>query len=163
MIGLRGLARTLLAGTFVVGGLRAWNRSSALAERADSVTAPVRSRAGRSVDTEQVVQVTAAVQIVGGALFALGVWPRLLALVLGASLVPTAVSDHAFWEAGDDEERARRQTLFLNDAGLLGGLLFVALDTGGRPSVFWSGRRAARGMADTVSTTTHSIADRLPI
>ena len=45
---------------------------------------------------------------------------------------------------------------FAKNAALLGGLLAAALDTGGRPSVFWSGRRAAacaerRGAAQNVA------------
>lgn len=151
-----------MAGAFVMGGLSAWKRSRTLADQADAMAAPVRSSSASTVDTEQVVKAIAAVQIVGGGLFALGVFPRVLALVLGASLVPTALADHAFWSTDDEAERSARRTLFLKDAGLLGGLLFAAIDTGGRPSVFWSSRKAARGMADSMSATTHSLADRLP-
>ena len=34
---------------------------------------------------------------------------------------------------------------------ILGGLIFAALDTGGRPSVFWTGKKAAVNAADAVS------------
>lgn len=166
MIGLRGLARTLLAGTFVVGGLSAWKRSRVLADAAAPVTEPIESRLRIGLDSEQFVQLNAAVQVVGGGLFALGVWPRPLALVLGASLVPTTIAGHAFWDADDGEERRAQRTQFLKNAGLLGGLLFAAIDTGGRPSVFWSGRKAigdaAEALSSTVSSTGQAITDRLP-
>jgi uncharacterized membrane protein YphA (DoxX/SURF4 family) len=165
MIGLRGLARTLLAGTFVVGGLSAWKRSKALAGTAAPVTEPIESRLRLGLTSEQMVQANAAVQVVGGGLFALGVWPRALALVLGASLVPTTIAGHAFWEADGEERRAQR-IQFLKNAGLLGGLVFAALDTGGRPSVFWSSRKAigdaAEAVSSTVSSTGRSLSDVLP-
>jgi putative oxidoreductase len=166
MMGFRGLARTLLAGTFVMGGLGAWKRSTTLAEKAAPVTDPIESRLRVGLSSEQFVQANAVVQVVGGGLFALGVWPRAMALVLGASLVPTTIAGHAFWDADDHEERNAQRTQFLKNAGLLGGLLFAALDTGGRPSVFWSGRKAIGDAADavssTVSSTGQSLSDRLP-
>lgn len=37
-------------------------------------------------------------------------------------------------------------------AAILGGLIFAALDSGGRPSVFWSGRQAVVNAADVISS-----------
>lgn len=37
-------------------------------------------------------------------------------------------------------------------AAIRGGLIFAALDTGGRPSVFWSGKQAAVNAAEVIST-----------
>ena len=161
MIGFRGLARTLLAGTFVVGGFSALRRSKALAATAEPVTEQIESRLQVGLTSEQFVKANAAVQIVGGALFALGVWPRPSALVLGASLVPTTVAGHAFWDADDDGEREAQLIQFVKNAGLLGGLVFAAIDTGGRPSVFWSGRQALGGAADAVSSTISSTGQSL--
>jgi uncharacterized membrane protein YphA (DoxX/SURF4 family) len=166
MIGLRGLARTLLAGTFVMGGISAWSRSRSLAETAEPVTERIESKLQVGLTSEQFVKANAVVQVAGGGLFALGVWPRVVALVLGASLVPTTIAGHPFWDADDDGERRAQLMQFLKNAGLLGGLLFAAIDTGGRPSVFWSGRQALGGAADavssTISSTGRSINDLLP-
>jgi uncharacterized membrane protein YphA (DoxX/SURF4 family) len=159
---LRGVARTLLAGICVFGGVNALKRSSALAGTAEKVVDPLQDVLPGSPSSEQLVQVNAGVQIVAGGLFALGVAPRVMALVLGASLVPTTLAGHRFWEMDDDAAKAQHQIHVLKNAAVLGGLLFAALDTGGRPSVFWSGRRAVSGLADSVSSTTHSFADRLP-
>jgi uncharacterized membrane protein YphA (DoxX/SURF4 family) len=129
------------------------------------VTQPIESRLQVGLTSEQFVKANAAVQVVGGGLFALGIWPRVMALVLGVSLVPTTLAGHSFWEAADEERDAQRMQ-FLKNAGLLGGLLFAAIDTGGRPSIFWTGRRALGGAADavsaTVSSTSQSLTDRLP-
>lgn len=162
MIGLRGLARTLLAGYFVAIGLNSWKRSSGLAEPTADTLEPVRSAIPGSLSPEQLVKGTAGVQVAAGGLFALGVAPRVMAIVLGATLVPTALVER---RVGDDDgtvEPTQQQISLLQHGALLGGLIFAALDTGGRPSVFWSGRRAVSGLADSVSSTTHSIADRLP-
>lgn len=149
-----------------MGGLRAWKRSQQLAEVAEPVTSPVERRLGAALETEQLVKANAVAQVAGGALFALGVFPRTMALILGASLVPTTLAGHPFWDIEDDAERDAQRTQFLKNASILGGLVFAALDTGGRPSVFWSGRKALGGLADnvssTVSSTGHSISERLP-
>lgn len=161
MFGLRGLARTLLASIFVVGGVRAWKRSEALAVSASPITDPIEDLAPGQPSTEQLVKANAAVQVIGGVLFALGVAPRVLAIVLGGSLVPTTLAGHRFWEFDDEAERSQHQTHFLKNAGLLGGLIFVSLDTGGRPSIFWSGRRLVGDVADTISSTTSSVNDAI--
>ena len=161
MIGLRGLARTLLAGTFVVGGFSSWKRSSKLAVPALKVIEPVKNAIPGSLSAEQLVKVNAGVQVVAGGLFALGIAPRVMAIVLVGSLVPTTLAGHRFWEIDDDVEKAQQKIQFLKNAGLTGGLIFAALDTGGRPSVFWSGRRVAEGAAAAVASTTHSVLDSL--
>ncbi len=161
MIGLRGLARTLLAGIFVFSGVSAWKRSSKLAGPAAKVVEPVQDAIPGSPSAEQLVKVNAGVQVVAGGLFALGVAPRVMAIILGGSLVPTTLAGHRFWEMEDDADKAQQQIQFLKNAGLIGGLIFAALDTGGRPSVFWSGRKAAEGAAAAVASTTHSVLDSL--
>ena len=120
MIGTRGLARTLIAGTFVAGGVAAWKRSAKLAPAAEDVVAPVESALGRAVDTEPFVKANAAVQVVAGGLFALGVAPRPMALVLGASLVPTTIAGHAFWDVDDPAPTEPEVTLEYADEKLAG-------------------------------------------
>ncbi len=161
MIGLRGLARTLLASIFVVGGISAWRRSSKLAVPAAKVVEPVRSSIPGTLSVEQLVKVNAGVQVAAGGLFAVGVAPRVMAVVLGGTLVPITLAGHRFWEMDDEADKAQHQIQFAKNAALLGGLVFAALDTGGRPSIFWSGRKAAEGAAATVASTTHSVLDSL--
>ncbi len=162
MIGTRGVARTLIAGTFVAGGVAAWKRSAELAPAAKDLTAPVESALGRAVDTEEFVKANAALQVLAGGLFALGIAPRPMAILLGASLVPATVAGHAFWDADDPSERQAQQLQFLKGASILGGLVFAALDTGGRPSIFWRGRQFAGELGNSISATTSSISDTLP-
>ncbi len=147
------------------GGLSAWKRSSTLARPAAKVVDPIQDDLPGSPTAEQLVKVNAGVQVVAGGLFALGIAPRVMAIALGGSLVPTTLAGHRFWEMEGDD-KTQNQIHFLKNLAVVGGLIFAALDTGGRPSVFWSGRRALGGLADnvssTVSSTGHSISDRLP-
>jgi putative oxidoreductase len=82
-----------------------------------------------------------------------------MAIVLGASLVPTTIAGHAYWEISDEPDRTQQKIHFLKNAGLIGGLMFAALDTGGRPSIFWSGRKAAAGFKDSLASASHSVLD----
>jgi putative oxidoreductase len=163
MIGLRGLSRTLLAGSFILGGFSAWKRPDLLAVQVEPMTSKAGSQFGTAIQPQQFVKANAALQMVGGVLFALGIFPRALAIVLGASLVPTTIAEHAFWTVDEQFERADQRMKFWKSMGVLGGLISVALDTGGRPSVFWSGRKAAEGLAETIGTTTHKVAETIDI
>ena len=154
MIGTRTLARTLLASSFVVLGANALRKSSQLAPAAEPVADPIREAADVDTTNEQFVQINAGVQLAGGALLALGIAPRPVSLVLAGSLIPTTYAGHRFWEQ-DGDAKQLDVIGFVKNASILGGLLFAALDTGGRPSVFWTGRKAVEHAADAVSSTAH--------
>jgi putative oxidoreductase len=70
------------------------------------------------------VRANAAVQVAAGAALALAILPRLSALVLAGSLVPTTLGDHRFWEQ-EGPAAAQRRTQFLKNAAILGGLIVV--------------------------------------
>lgn len=137
---------------FIAGGLDSFRRSADLAPVAEDVTDPVSDQLGIGANTETLVKVNGGVQIAGGAMLALGVLPRWAALALAGTLVPTTLAAHRFWEE-EGEARTQQMIHFLKNAGLLGGLLFAALDQGGRPSVFWTTRRAASGAARAVGAS----------
>lgn len=148
----------MLAGIFVAGGIKALMRPKQHAEVASDVTDAVADATDLAASDETLVMINAGVQVAGGAALALGIVPRAAALALGATLVPTTLAAHRFWEESGDARDA--QTVqFLKNASILGGLLFAALDTGGRPSVFWSGRRVAGDLVDSVASSTRSAVD----
>lgn len=158
MIDARTLSRPLLASSFVLGGIQVLRDRGRAAEAADQVGGPLVERFGLPTDSTTLVKVTAGVQIGAGALLALGFLPRTAALALAASLVPTTLAGHRFWEQTDPTEKRRELQAFLQSAGVVGGLVMTALDTGGRPSVFWSGKRAAVRAANKVNATASSAA-----
>ncbi|MEO6571745.1 MAG: DoxX family protein [Ilumatobacteraceae bacterium] len=161
MFGIRTLARSLIASAFIAGGLNALTKAKQLAPGAEDVAQPIAARLGLTQDTETLVKMNAGLQIASGGLFALGVAPRLTGVVLGATLVPTTLAGHAFWQEKDAADRNRQILAFSKNAAILGGLLYVALDTGGRPSVFWSSRKAAIGAGEAIGHTARSVADTL--
>jgi uncharacterized membrane protein YphA (DoxX/SURF4 family) len=100
-------------------------------------------------DVEQWVKADAAVKVVAGTLFGLGRVPRLTALVLAGSTVPTTLAGHRFWEESDPKVSFEKIAHFVKNLGLLGGLLLAAVDTEGKPSVGYRARRAAKSAANS--------------
>ena len=78
-------------------------------------------------DDVLLVRANAAVHVGAAGLLALNVQPRLAALALAASLVPTTVGGHAFWQHEDPTRRAQNQINFEKNLAILGGLLTSAL------------------------------------
>jgi uncharacterized membrane protein YphA (DoxX/SURF4 family) len=99
----------------------------------------------------QMVQLNGAVQLAGGLLLATGRMPRLAALALAASLVPTTWAGHRFWEESDPTQKANQQIHFFKNVSMLGGLLLASVDTEGKPSVAWRAKRAARHAGQRVA------------
>ena len=147
----RILARPMLASMFVVGGANAVRNADALAIKAKPVADKVVALAKRAApqapiptDPKMLVRATGAVQVAGGLMLAAGKAPRLSALVLLGSLVPSTVATHRYWEELDPRAKSEQKTLFFKNVSASGGLLLAAVDTEGRPSLVWRARRAAQ-------------------
>ena len=118
----------MLAPMFIAGGLDAFNHPEGKAGKAAAVTTPVADTLGLPDDPTAFVRANGAIQILGGALLGTGAYPRVAALALAGSLIPTTIAGHPFWEASDDKERAAQRTQFLKNVAMLGGLLLVVTD-----------------------------------
>jgi putative oxidoreductase len=151
---VRRIARPMLAAPFVVLGVDALRDPAPRVAAARPVVEKVTEQADRTLpvqmprDVEQWVKVNAGVMVGAGALFGLGRLPRLCALLLSGSLVPTTVAGHRFWEFDEPQQRQQQLIHFLKNLGLVGALLLAAVDTEGKPSVGWRARRAARKATD---------------
>jgi putative oxidoreductase len=151
---VRRIARPLLAAPFVYGGISTLRKPQDRVPGARPVVEKIAETADKQLpvevprNVEQWVKADAAVKVVAGALFGLGRLPRLTAVLLSASVVPTTLAGHRFWEHDDPTERFGQLSNFLKNAGLLGGLLLAAVDTEGKPSVGYRARRAAHRAAD---------------
>ena len=159
---LRVVGRPLLASMFVAGGMNSLRSPKDVAPVAEPVVRPVTQRvAALPDDTEQVVRLSGGVQVAAGILLGIGWLPRLSALALAGTLLPTTLAGHRFWEAEDPSERAQQRIHFLKNLSMLGGLLITADDTGGAPSLLWRGRHTARDLrreAGLVRRTVHATA-----
>lgn len=131
----RSLARPLLASMFVSGGIDGLRNPGGRVEKA---------RAAGLSEPEKLVQVNAATQLVGGLALATGRLPRLSALALAGTLVPTTWVGHPFWQETDKQARQGQQIHFLKNVSMLGGLLLAFADTGGRESIPHAAGRLSR-------------------
>ena len=151
---VRRIARPLLASSFIFGGIDTLRNPQSKVAGARPVVEKVTEQADKQLpvqvprDVEQWVKIDAGVKVGAGALFALGKLPRLSALALIASIIPTTLAGHRFWEHDDPKERFGQLSHFLKNLGLLGGLLLAAVDTEGKPSVGYRARRAASRATD---------------
>jgi putative oxidoreductase len=155
----RLLARPMLATIFVAGGINALRNTEGHAAKAKKVTDKVVPAAQKAApqlpipsDPATLVRINAGAQILAAAALATGRAPRLSASVLAASLVPTTLAGHAFWNETDPQAKNAQRLQFYKNTSVLGGLLLAAVDTEGKPGLAWRARRAA---ADVRRETKH--------
>jgi putative oxidoreductase len=125
---LRPPARVLTGSTYVLLGFDALRAPGARVDQAGAVLSAVRNVVPLPADDELVVRGNAAVQVVGGTLLALGRAPRLSALALVGSLIPTTLAGHAYWTIEDPAARKQQRIQFHKNLAMIGGLLFAVLD-----------------------------------
>lgn len=142
----RRIARPLLAATFIANGVDTLLHPLAKVDTATQLLDKAHEVApsGHAVDPVRFVQAQGALNVGAGLMMALGKAPRLAAAVLAIDLIPNTAVEHPFWSGDSPDERTARRAQFLKDAGLLGGLLLVVTDTGGKPSLAWRAKRAKR-------------------
>ena len=150
---VRRLARPLLGSMFVLGGIDEARNPHEKRPAAMGVVRFLRDQTAVTVpdDTATVVRIDGVIKLVAGLALSLGKAPRLAAAVLSASLVPTTLAAHSFWKIEDGADRALQKAEFFKNASMLGGLLLAVVDTGGKPSVAWRTRRAARRLSRNVT------------
>jgi len=124
----RRIARPLLAGIFISGGIDTFRNPGPRVQRVEPVLKDVTEALPLPDDTETLVRLNAAVQVFAGTTLALGKLPRLSAAVLAGSLVPTTAAGHRFWEEETPQGKAMQRTHFLKNLAILGGLMIAATD-----------------------------------
>ncbi|UBV42274.1 DoxX family protein [Deinococcus taeanensis] len=114
----RFIGRALLASIFIKSGL----------DHLQNPDPIVRAARGAEVPSPEVaVKINSGVMVGAGALMALGLLPRAASTALAASLIPTTVIGHPFWDK-QGKERQQQQTQFLKNLALFGALLIVSKD-----------------------------------
>lgn len=125
---VRTIARPMLAGVFIAGGMDVLKNPEPRAKVAKPVVDVVASKIPFvPADRTTAVTINALVHVGAGGLLAAGILPRLAALALATSIVPTTLAAHRFWEM-EEAQRSMHRTQFLKNTAILGGLLVVALD-----------------------------------
>lgn len=115
----RSVGRVSLAPIFVVAGFEALRDPGHRPE--------VVAKAGLP-RPELLVRVNGAAMVAGGLGLLSGVWQRMAALGLIASLGATTVVGHPFWREEAGPGRTMQRVQFLKNLGLIGGLALVACD-----------------------------------
>jgi uncharacterized membrane protein YphA (DoxX/SURF4 family) len=146
----------MLATTFITRGVEALRSPNPAADAARSTLeglSKLPDPVGPNVPTnaETVAKVTAGVQIGAGLLLASGRLPRISSAALAVSVIPGSLGSHAFWKETDAARKAAERKALFADVGLIGGLIIASVDTEGRPSLGWRGRRAARKVTERVT------------
>jgi putative oxidoreductase len=150
----------MLASSFVFGGVQALKNTPALAAASKPVNDEIRGVASRvapqlkDVDDQTLVRVNAGIHIVAGLGLALNKAPRLSALALAATLVPTTVAGHPFWQESDKAAKEKQTSQFLKNLSMFGGLVLAGVDTNGKPGVAWRAGHAVGNATAVVGTAT---------
>jgi uncharacterized membrane protein YphA (DoxX/SURF4 family) len=153
---IRRIARPMLSAAFIGRGIDALRSPKPAADAARPTLeglSKLPDPVGTNVpsNAEKVARVNAMVQIGGGLLLATGKLPRLASAALAFSVIPGSLGGHTFWSETDPQRKADERRAFLTDVSLIGGLIIAAVDTEGKPSLGWRGRRAAHSLSEAVT------------
>lgn len=141
---LQTAGRMLTAPIFITGGLSAVKDPAGKAAMAESTLDSIREYVpGLPDDDELLVRINGGVQILAGATLLLGIKPKLSALALAGSLIPTTLAGHSFWEMEGGDAKAH-QTQFSKNLAALGGLLLIAGDSDNTKAIEKAARKAAK-------------------
>ena len=125
---LRPAAHFLAGSTYALLGFDALREPGGRVDQAAPVLAAIRKWVPLPEDDELVVRGNAAVMVAGGTLLALGIAPRLSALALAGSLIPTTLAGHSYWAIEDPAARKQQRIQFHKNLAMLGGLLLAVID-----------------------------------
>ncbi|HVC41070.1 MAG TPA: DoxX family protein [Candidatus Saccharimonadales bacterium] len=123
---IRTACRFLLAGIFVYSGYGMITHTDRYAKQA-SAAFPMLP------EDPRLPKVLGAIMIGGGSTLALGILPKTSARLLALTLIPSTIVGHPFWKAEKPEDRRAQMIQVLKNAGLFGGLLYIATDRRTKP------------------------------
>lgn len=133
---VRVAARVLTGSTYAVLGFQAVCAPGARVDLASTTIASLRKLLPLPEDDGLIVRGNAAAQVLAGTLLTIGKLPRLSALGLTCSLIPTTLAGHAFWTIEDDKARSLQRVQFHKNLAMIGGVLYAAVDNPQESSAF---------------------------
>src|SRR4051812_31188324 len=126
---LRTVARPMLASMFVYGGATALKSPGPRAAKAQPVADLIKKGApDLPVNGSNLTRFSGGLQVVAGPALATGHLPRISALLLAATMPPTTVVGHPYWDENDPAAKANQRIHFLKNLSITGGLLMATLD-----------------------------------
>jgi uncharacterized membrane protein YphA (DoxX/SURF4 family) len=155
---LRAAARTMLAGYFVVNGVKALKDPTPYAsdqERFASTVVPLARKVAPAdvataipEDAETLARITGGLQVAGGTAMIIGKGRRLGAGLIALSMVPQLIGFSA--KGLTPEQKALARDTLLKNIALLGGALIAVGDTEGRPGLAWRAHDSATKLSRNV-------------
>src|SRR5450755_4200104 len=116
---LKTLGHLFVSGIFITSGWDAFLKPGGRVTKVANAGLP---------EPEKAVVLNGAIMVVGGAALALGFFPKLAALLLLGSLVPTTFVGHPYWQEKDAASMKNQQVQFMKNLGLIGALLLVLVE-----------------------------------
>lgn len=125
---VRAVGHLALGAVFVSGGTKVWGAPDGPATGVAEFLARTKKLvpALAPYEDRQLVRLNAAVHLGAGLGLATRLAPRLSALLLAGSLVPTTLAAFPYWTRPPGPERDRMAAEFTKNLALAGGLLSVA-------------------------------------
>lgn len=146
----------MLASMFVYGGAMALKDPGPRAAKAQPVADAIKRAAPElPVNGSNLTRLNGGVQMLAGAALATGRLPRISAFVLAATLPPTTIVGHAYWNETDPAARANQRIHFFKNVSMAGGLLMATLDPD--PHKKFIARRAKDKVVDAASSVAEQI------
>ncbi|GAB3300808.1 DoxX family membrane protein [Epidermidibacterium keratini] len=139
---VRSLARAMMSGIFISGGINQLQNVPQKVEASKDFLDPIVKNSPVQTDAETLVRINGATMVAGGSLLALGKFTRLSSLALIGAVAPTTVGGHPFWKYDDPQQRAMQRTQFLKNLAIAGGLVLAAVDTEGKPGLAYRAKLA---------------------
>lgn len=141
---LQTAGRMLTAPIFILGGYSAVKDPAGKAAMAESTLETMREYVPALPDDDELlVRINGGIQILAGTTLLLGIKPKVSALALAGSLVPTTLAGHSFWEMEGGEAQAH-QTQFSKNLATLGGLLLIAGAGQSKKAIEKAAKKAAK-------------------
>ena len=116
---VKTLGHTLLGYMFITGGYGAFSEPGGRVAKVDQAGIPA---------ARQAVILNGGTMVVAGTALAVGFLPKLAALLLIGSLIPTTFVGHPFWQETNPQARANHKIHFTKNLAMIGGLLVVLLE-----------------------------------
>jgi DoxX. len=137
---VRGTARALIAIPFVIDGLSALIHPGEHVEKAQEAWRTLEDWGAPSVEEGKwkvVARTSGAITAGLGVALILGPAKRLTGTALAATTVPLLLMNSSILLGGGKNARKAARRSLVDQAALTGGLLLIAADLGGKPSLKW--------------------------
>ena len=148
---IRLTPRPILAAAYILNGVDRLRKPEPPAASVGPLLNQARKQVDVPVDAVTLARATGVAQVAAGSMLAIGRFPRLSASILvGTYLLDTVGERLSADKTTSKEEKKARNERTLLRTSMLGGALLAAVDTAGRPGLWWRTQHAAEDLWSSV-------------